>query len=105
MQNPILKFRQSSCISEKPGYLSEKFKTLTSSNYLKVYNFLLKLSTRLCLTNVHKRMYGIFLKFCLDLELLIKLVVEARQNFQFFRQNKSKILYGILHYFISITKL
>ena len=30
MQNPILKFRQSSIISEKPGYLSEKLKTLTS---------------------------------------------------------------------------
>ena len=32
MQNPILKFRQSSFISEKPGYLSEKLKTSTSSN-------------------------------------------------------------------------
>ena len=32
MQNPIPKFRQSPIISEKPGYLSEKLKTLTSSN-------------------------------------------------------------------------
>ena len=32
MQNPILKFRQSSIISEKPGYLSEKLETLMSSN-------------------------------------------------------------------------
>ena len=31
MQNPLLKFRQSSIISEKPGYLSEKLNPLTSS--------------------------------------------------------------------------
>ena len=37
MQNPIPKFRKSSIISEKPGYLSEKLKTLTNSNYNKVY--------------------------------------------------------------------
>ena len=36
MQNTILKFRQSSCISEKPGYVSEKLKTLASSNDRKV---------------------------------------------------------------------
>ena len=42
MQNPIPKFRQGSIISEKPGYLSEKLKTLTSSNYDKVYYFWLK---------------------------------------------------------------
>ena len=36
MKNLILKFRQSSIISEKPGYLSEKLKTLTSSNYDRV---------------------------------------------------------------------
>ena len=33
MQNSIPKFRESSIISEKPGYLSEKLKTLTSSKY------------------------------------------------------------------------
>ena len=36
MQNPTLKIRQSSVISEKPGYLSEKLKALTSSNYHRV---------------------------------------------------------------------
>ena len=36
MENAILKFKQSSVISEKPGYLSEKLKTLTSSNYHRV---------------------------------------------------------------------
>ena len=33
MENPITKFRQSSTITETSGYLSEKLKTLTSSNY------------------------------------------------------------------------
>ena len=35
-RNSIPKFRQSSINSEKPGYLSEKLKTLTCSNYNKV---------------------------------------------------------------------
>ena len=47
-------------------------------------------------------------------KLLKSVVVEARQSFQFFRQNTwflknnrslSKSLYGTLHYLISITKL
>ena len=33
MQNPIAKFKQSSIISKEPGYLSEKLRILTSSNY------------------------------------------------------------------------
>ena len=33
MQNSLFNLRQSSIISEKRGYLSEKLKTLTSSNY------------------------------------------------------------------------
>ena len=33
MQNLIPKFSQSSIISEKPGYFSEKLKALASSNY------------------------------------------------------------------------
>ena len=42
-------------------------------------------------------------------KLLKSLVVEARQSFQFFRENTwflalSKYLYGILHYLTSITK-
>ena len=36
IQNSMSKFRQSSAISEKPGYLSEKLKTLTCSGYHKV---------------------------------------------------------------------
>ena len=39
MQSPILKFRESHIISEKPGCvknLSEKWNNLTSSNYRRV---------------------------------------------------------------------
>ena len=32
MQNPIQKFRQSSIVFKKPGFLSEKLKILPSSN-------------------------------------------------------------------------
>ena len=39
MQNPILKFRQSSSIFEKPGYLPEILETLTSFNYRRVEYF------------------------------------------------------------------
>ena len=55
MQNPQIKFRQSSIISEKPGYLSEKLKALTSSNYDRVKYFLLKFWTGFLLTNIYKR--------------------------------------------------
>ena len=60
MQNSTQKFRQSSIVFEKPGILSEKLKTLTSSNYNRVYHFLLKLWTHFRLTNVCKRLFGIF---------------------------------------------
>ena len=39
MENALCKFRQSSIISEEPGYLSEKLKTLTSSSYYRVLTF------------------------------------------------------------------
>ena len=60
MQNPIQKFRQSSIAFEKPGILSENLKNLTSSNYLRFQYLLLKLRTRFLLTNIYKRMFGIF---------------------------------------------
>ena len=73
MQNLILKFRQSSSISEKPGNLHEKLKTLrapTTVEFIIFYwNFphvsVLRMSTKGCVG---------FFKFCLDLELLINLV-------------------------------
>ena len=57
MQNPIQKCRQSSILFEKPGVLSENFKTLTSSNYP-------TMSTRGCAG---------FVLFYLDLELCAKI--------------------------------
>ena len=72
MQNPTLKFRQSSYNSEKPGYLSEKLKTLTSSTAefnIFCWNIahvsVLPMSTKWC-----ER----FFLFCLGLQLLINLV-------------------------------
>ena len=44
MQNPILKFRQSSIVFETPGFLSEKLKTLTSFNYHRVQIFFAEIS-------------------------------------------------------------
>ena len=72
MQNPIQKFRQSSIFSEKPGIMFENLKTLTNSNYPTVQNFLLKLHARFLITNVYKRVCGIFL-FCLDFALFAKI--------------------------------
>ena len=72
MQNTIKKLRQSSIVFEKPGILPENLKTLTSSNYPTVQYFLLKLRTRFPLTNVYKRVCGIF-SFYLDLELFAKI--------------------------------
>ena len=95
MQNPIQKFRRNSIVFEKPGILSEKLKTLTSSNYHRVQYFLLKLRTRFLLTRapttiefnffyaetshtlpnyqyVQKGVRDSFL-FCLALELFVKI--------------------------------
>ena len=60
MQNRVQRFRQGSIVFEKPGILSENLKNLTSSNYPTVQYFLLKLRTRFLLTNVYKRVCGIF---------------------------------------------
>ena len=54
MQNPIPKLRQTSIISKKPGFLSEKLKTLRKFNYHRVSYFLLKLCTRFLLSNVYE---------------------------------------------------
>ena len=83
MQNPIQKFRQSSIVFEKPGFLSEKLKTLTCSNYHRLQYFLLKFRTRFLLTNVYKRVFGIFL-FCLDLELFAKIKKDLFSAHSFF---------------------
>ena len=58
MQKPPLKLRQDSIISEKPGYLSEKLKTLWSSSYHRIQYFFLKFVTFFQLTNIYKRVFG-----------------------------------------------
>ena len=65
------KFKQTSIVFEKPDIFKGNLKILTSSNYHTVQSFLLKLRIGFLLTNVCKRVCGIFL-FCLDLELLPK---------------------------------
>ena len=60
MENPIQKVRQSSIVFEKPGYLTETFKTFTSSNYLSAEHLLLKFFTRFPLTSVYKRVFRSF---------------------------------------------
>ena len=77
MQNTIQKFRQRSIVFEKPGILPENLKTLTSSNYPAVKYCFLRLRTRFLLTNIYKRMRGIFI-FCLDLELFVKIKKDTR---------------------------
>ena len=76
MQKTIQKFRQRSIVFEKPSILSENLKTLTSSNYLTVQYFLLKLRTRFLLTNVYKSMCGIIFQQ----KILKSMVVGARQS-------------------------
>ena len=61
MQNTIPKFSQSSIILEKPGIFSTNLKTWMSSSYPTVQYFLLKLPTSFLLTNVYKRVCGVFL--------------------------------------------
>ena len=60
MENPIPKLSQTSIISKKPGFLFDKLKTLTSSNCNRVLYFSLKFCTRFLLSNVYKRVCGVF---------------------------------------------
>ena len=73
MQNPTQRFRQSSSIVfKKPGVLSDKLKSLTSSNYHRVNIFdgiLHSFHTYQCLQN---RVWDFFL-FCLDLDLFARI--------------------------------
>ena len=60
MQNTIQKFSQIFIIFEEQGILSENLKILTTSKYPALQYFLLKLRTRFLLTNIYKRVCGIF---------------------------------------------
>ena len=92
---------------EKPGILPENLKTLTSSNYPTVQYFLLKLRTRFLLTNVYKRVCGIFL-FYLDLEFFAKIKKDLVSTHSFFTllllTQDLKKLKNPAHPFVDITK-
>ena len=59
MQNSLPKLRQNCIITEK----TDNLKTLASSNYHKLYIFLLKFFTHFLLNNVYKMVLGIFFLF------------------------------------------
>ena len=84
MPNATQTFRQGPIVFEKPGFLSEKLETLTSSNYHRVQKFFLKLRTRFLLTNIYKSVFGIFFLFCLDLELFTKIKKDLVSTESFF---------------------
>ena len=93
MQNPTQKFRQSSIVFEKPGILPENLENLTSSNYLAVHYFLLKLCTR----------------FLLDLKLFAKIKKGLVSTHSFFTlllitQDLNKIKKNRRYPFVDITK-
>ena len=79
LQNPIVKFRQISFISEKPGFFPEKSKTLTSPATIELKNFCWNFAHVSVLPMSTKRCSGLFL-FCLDPQLLINLVSVSIQK-------------------------
>ena len=84
MQSPIQKFRQNSIVFEKPGILSENFKTFYELRlpYISIlfcrnfaYVSYLPMATKACV--------GVFL-FCLDLELFAKVLKSLVSTNSFF---------------------
>ena len=84
MQSPIQKLRQNSIVFEKPGILSENFKTFYELRlpYISIlfcrnfaYVSYLPMSTKACV--------GVFL-FCLDLELFAKVLKSLVSTNSFF---------------------
>ena len=72
MQNSSPNFKQNPITFEKPSYLSQKLKTLTSSNYNEFNIFCWHFAHVSYLPLSYKSLFGIFL-FCLDLELFAKI--------------------------------
>ena len=73
MQNPVQKFRQSSIVLEKPGtYFVWKFENFDELQIPYRSIFFAKTLHMLPITNVYKRVCGIFL-FCLDLKSVVKI--------------------------------
>ena len=84
MQNAIKKFRHSSIVFEKPGILSENWKTLASSNYPAVQYFLLKTSHTFSTYHCFKKSVWDFFLFYLDLELFGKVKKDLVSTHSFF---------------------
>ena len=97
MENPKQKFRQSFIVFEKPGILSEKLKTLPSSNQYRVEYFLLRFCTHFLHINVYKGGVEIFFSFCLNLQLFAKINKELvsthswKAGFILFYQHSNKM--------------
>ena len=97
MENPKQKFRQSFIVFEKPGILSEKLKTLPSSNQYRVEYFLLRFCTHFLHINVYKGGVEIFFSFCLNLQLFTKINKELvsthswKPGFILFYQDSNKM--------------
>ena len=93
MHNPIQKFRQSSTVFEKPGFLFENLKALTSSNYPRVQYFLLKLRIRFLIFQCLLKGVLDFL-FCINLEIFAKIkkarFLETRFFYIFINNSRSK---------------
>ena len=75
MQNPIQKFKQSSTVFERPGFLSEKLKTPGTRGF---NNFYWNFAHIFDLTIPTKHCPGFFL-FCIGLELFAK--IKKRSGF------------------------
>ena len=82
MQNPTPKFRQSSIISEKPGYLSENWKLQQAPTAIKFNIFCWNFAHVAYLTMCTKGFLGLFL-FCLDLKLLKNVKKECAETSPF----------------------
>ena len=109
MQNVIQKFRQNSIVFEKPGILSKKLKTLTSSNYHRVQDFLPKTPHTFPTYQCLQKSVRDFFLFCLYLELFAKIKKDLDFTHSFFytfinksrsKQNKT----NPAHHLVDITK-
>ena len=108
MRNPIQKFRQSSIVFEKPGFLSDNLKNWTISNYTTVQYFCGNFAHVSYLPMSIKGCSGSFL-FCLYLELFAntkKDLVSTNLFFTFLLiiQDLNKIKKKLEHTFVTIVK-
>ena len=108
MQNPIPKLRQTSVVSKKPSFLSEKLKTLTSSNYHRVQYFFAEFLHVFYLVMSTKGRVGFFLILCRSwvINKNVKIeCVETRSFLIFANNSRSKQnRKNTAHLFVDIDK-